>query len=307
MAINDYIYVLIVSLIICTPPPAPEPIYEPYVYPATLVKNVNDSSSFKNLEDAPEQYVDKAKVVTNYLENGREEIHELSVTSKNLGENSHYNKYQFNINIINGQTLTLKSNSCHKLKASGEEGSDDDRDKCIPSFNTTDSQYIFKYNYELYKDEFIIINFTYEIKKNTQSVLYRKESASIVRYPGAECDYKFIFPMKYKDLGLQNNILNKESQNIYYYRKNCPNEQISDVIRFSPLEKDWKADVSYYLESTEILNDAYIKIPRYYKGGKIRNKNYKIMTYEKNELKESDLIIDEIFLKIELPKKIIKK
>ena len=209
MAINDYIYVLIVSLIICTPPPAPEPIYEPYVYPATLVKNVDESSSFKNLEEAPEQYVDKVKVLINFLETGREEIHELRVTSKNLAENSHYNKYEFGINIINEQTLTLKSNSCHKLKASGEEGSDDDKDKCIPSFSIIDNQYKFEYNYKLYKDEFIIIHFTYEIIKNTQSILYKKETASIWRYPGGICDYKFVIPTKYKDLGLQNNLLNK--------------------------------------------------------------------------------------------------
>lgn len=51
----------------------------------------------------------------------------------------------------------------------------------------------------------------------------------------------------------------------------------------------WKAHVSLYLESTEILRDAYIKFPRYYKGGKIKNKNYKIITYENITLKESKI------------------
>lgn len=71
-----FFYIFSLSLIICTPPPLPEPIYEPYVYPATLVKNENESNSLKNLEESsPTQYVDKVNVVINYLEIGREEIH----------------------------------------------------------------------------------------------------------------------------------------------------------------------------------------------------------------------------------------
>ena len=40
MGFNNYISFFVFTLIICGPPPAPEPIYEAYVYGATLVKNV---------------------------------------------------------------------------------------------------------------------------------------------------------------------------------------------------------------------------------------------------------------------------
>ena len=124
-------------------------------------------------------------------------------------------------------------------------------------------------------------------------------------FSGGICDYKFIIPNNYKDLGLKYNIFKKESENIYYYKNDCPDVQINDIIRFAPIEKNWKANISLYLESTKIITYGKILFPRYYRGGKIRNKYYKIFTYDNIRLKESEIIDNEINLKAEftLPNK----
>ena len=299
-----FIYIFILSLIICTPPPpAPEPIYEPYVYPVTLVKNENESNSFKNLEDAS-QYFSKVNVVVNFLENGREEIHEFSLTTKNLGTNSYFPSMSYYMTLNQGESLTLETHTCYKLKSDGTVGTDENRDKCEASLNIENNKYTFAYKYKLYQDEFIIINQTYIIEKKTS--LYKQESTSIWKmFSGGICDYKFIIPNNYKDLGLKYNIFKKESENIYYYKNDCPDVQINDIIRFAPIEKNWKANISLYLESTKIITYGKILFPRYYRGGKIRNKYYKIFTYDNIRLKESEIIDNEINLKAEftLPNK----
>ena len=52
-----------------------------------------------------------------------------------------------------------------------------------------------------------------------------------------------------------------------------------------------------------MIKNLALTFPRFYKGGKIRNNNYRIIIYENKLLEKSDLIYDEIFLKAELPGK----
>ena len=62
------------------------------------------------------------------------------------------------------------------------------------------------------------------------------------------------------------------------------------------------------MESSEILQyDAFIKFIWYYIGGKIENKYYKIITYENIKLNETDLIVNDTFLRVNFPKKNNKK
>jgi hypothetical protein len=133
--------------------------------------------------------------------------------------------------------------------------------------------------------------------------LYRQESIFISKnYPEGNCDYKFIIPEKYKNLGLRDNTLTKESDYIYTYQENCPNEQINDVIRLAPKEGYWKGEMGVYLESsTPNSGIVTFTFPRFYRGGKNKNKNYYLITNEEKSLKESSLIEDQTFLKVELP------
>ena len=76
MRIDYYVYILILYLIKCTPPPVQEPFYEPIVYPDILVKNEKENSPLKILEESqPTQFLDIVNITVNFLENGREEIH----------------------------------------------------------------------------------------------------------------------------------------------------------------------------------------------------------------------------------------
>ena len=65
-----YLYLpFFISLIIYTPPPPNDPIYEPYIYPTTLVKNENES--YNSILEETMQYIDKVNVVINFRENKR--------------------------------------------------------------------------------------------------------------------------------------------------------------------------------------------------------------------------------------------
>ena len=78
-----YISILIISLIICSPPPKPEPTYEVFVQTSKPVQNINNTS-LKDLEEAsPSLYVEETTVVVNILENGKYEEHELKIATKN--------------------------------------------------------------------------------------------------------------------------------------------------------------------------------------------------------------------------------
>ena len=114
-----YISILIISLIICSPPPKPEPTYEVFVQTSKPVQNINNTS-LKDLEEAsPSMYVEETTVVVNILENGKNEEHELKLTTKNLQDNSYYQEYSFSLGALDEQTLELISNSCYKTLLSG--------------------------------------------------------------------------------------------------------------------------------------------------------------------------------------------
>ena len=72
----------------------------------------------------------------------------------------------------------------------------------------------------------------------------------------------------------------------------------------SPKKTYWKTDVNYSIPSTEPFSrNISLTFLRIYKGGKNRNKNYKLTTNEDVVLNDSELINDEVYLKTELPGK----
>ena len=301
MDLKFYILILLISTIICTPPPIPQPPYEVSVEEPIPEEIRQNSSNFKNLQESnpPQQFVNSTNVEVKILENGVLEEHEVNVTTKNL-ESGFYSKYSFSIILPEGKSLELQSNECHKLKLSG---TNTDKDECIVCPIEKDNNiYRFSYNYTLYKEEFMIINYKILITSQNPEILYRQETISVSKiYSGGFCDYKFILPDNYINLGLKDNNFTKESDKIYFYKGECPSEQINDVARLAPKESYWKADYSNFLETQQPhSNKITFKCPRMYKGGKNHNKNYKITTHENEVLKESELIKDEVFLNVEV-------
>jgi len=285
-----YISILIISLISCSPPPKPEPTYEVFVQTSKPVQNINNTS-LKDLEEAsPSLYVEETTVVVNILENGKNEEHELKLTTKNLQDNSYYQEYSFSLGALDEQTLELISNSCYKTLLSGVNSTQNS--ECTSSFDK--EKISITYNFKLYNNEYIIINYKYKIIKTSKEILYKQEAVSIPQmYSGGKCNYKFILPDGYINLGLVNNSFTKESDKIYSYINDCPNNSINEVIRFSPPESLWKADVGLSLEfSAPITGETIFKFLRYYIGGKNTNKSYILVSNDNNPLEPT--IEDEI-------------
>ena len=298
---NIFIILFIISSIISTPPPIPAPTYETFVIHSPIQRlNTDESPRFKRLSDS-KQFVENNKVTITILDDGVSEEHELKVSTKNLPDGSSYRYYSEGVNLPEGETLTLDSQECHRFKNTGEEVAGEG--ECISNLITDGNSYKFTFNYTLKNDEYIKINYKYHTTRTTPDILYRQESIFISKYYSeGYCDYKFIIPEKYKNLGLRDNKLTKESDYIYIYKENCPNEQINDVIRLAPKEGYWKGEMGLYIESsTPNSGKVTLIFPRFYRGGKNKNKNYYLITNEEKSLKESYLIEDQTFLKVVLP------
>ena len=70
----------------------------------------------------------------------------------------------------------------------------------------------------------------------------------------------------------------------------------------SPRVSHWKVDMNHTLTNTEPLNrDITLTILRMYKGGKLRNKNYNLTTYEGVELNDSAIITEIYKQDVKLP------
>ena len=78
-------------------------------------------------------------------------------------------------------------------------------------------------------------------------------------------------------MGLEENILKKESDSIYTYYGQCPSDSLSELIRYAPQKGFWKADMEIYLKYPQTFsNNVTFEFPRYYRGGKLNNTFYKI-------------------------------
>ena len=294
-----YISILIISLIICSPPPKPEPTYEIFVQTQKPVNYINDSSLKDLEENSASQIVEEMNVVVNILENGKYEEHELKIGTKNLPDEEFYREYKFYLILLEGQEFEIISNSCYKTLLSGANSTENN--KCTFSLVEQINKITFIYNYKLFKDEYIIINYKFKIIKVTKEILFKQELVSIQKSDsGGKCNYKFILPDGYINLGLVNNSFTKESEKIYSYINDCPSNNIYEVIRFSPPESLWKADIDLSLElSIPITGETTFKFPRYYIGGKNTNENYKLISNDNKPLEES--IDNEISFKVNIP------
>ena len=282
--------------IICTPPPNPLPTYKIFSFEPILkseIVSINVSSILRRLSKA-NQFVEHNKVTMEFIDDGVYEEHELKISTKDLPDGNYFTSYTTRLIFPEGQTLNLISNTCQKFKITREEAKDTECNSEMTQYNTN---YFFMYEYNLSNDEYIIIKFSFNITKTTKQILYRKEYIGVPEiYPDGFCNYTFIIPEKYKNLGLKYGLFQKKSNNIYSYEDNCPNEKISDIIRFTSKISYWKADVNFNLDCS-ISNYISFSFPRFFRGGKIRNKNYKI-TFDNEIIKESNLIRDQTFLHV---------
>ena len=297
MKFRIYLLFYILSFIRSSEPPKREQPIIAYAETPILVTQNNNSLSLKILEES-KQIVEKTNAIITIMKD--EVIHEQEIylTTKNLQESSYYTDYSFNLYLPNEKSLELISNECYKLTEKGNR-----ENSCTPSFRQDGNNYYFEYKYKLFKKEYIIVKYKYKVTKSNKDKLYKKEMISIYGlYREALCNIKVILPDRYKSLGFENNKFKKESEKVYVYNDICPNSQLNDEIRLTLDESFWSAHYAIYLtSSSKIKGKAKFTFPRYYRGGKIINKNYDLETLEKNKLNENDLINDETNLKVEVP------
>lgn len=200
--IDSYILILILGFSLCSSPPKIEPMKQIDSQTPNIVKE-KTFSSFKRL-DAPSLEMTNSKVIMNFYDDYKTIDHEIILTPKNLADYSYYPSWSFNIDS-NG--ATIEENTC-QIKTNGEL-SDKECTKSV-SENEGSKSFNFKYEFLLYNNDQAIIKYRIKYVASTRQILYHQEAIVIPLIIGATfCDYKFIIPDEYTNLGLANNMLQK--------------------------------------------------------------------------------------------------
>lgn len=297
---------LLITLIKNTSPPEPEEPYKIIPEPA-IMKSINNmallSESFlskKRLQEVnADTIIEKSIVLVKFLEDNKiEEHHQIIFRAENLPSGKYYSSKNFIISLNEGQKLENIQTYCEKMEKSEDNS---DNNFCEASISMLEDFYIFLYKFKLFNYEHIVINYSYNITKSTPEILYRQESVMIPDYTKAFCNYTFIIPEGYANLGLQDNILTKSSENTFIYYDYCPSYAKTDIIRFTPKKSKWKATIGIFSELQESFsNDVTITIPKYYQGGKISESYYRIFSLENEFYRKSDITLNDLYYNIKL-------
>lgn len=104
-------------------------------------------------------------------------------------------------------------------------------------------------------------------KTTNEEILYKNEWVNIPFINDFSfCNYTYILFERLVSLGLDNNILKKESDNIYTYYGEPPSIDASDLIRYTPQKGYWKADKEIYLKYPQNFSYVvYFLYSRYYR------------------------------------------
>ena len=267
----------------------------------TLINKESKIPSFKRLEGETSSIKISDSIATISFQEEYQTIeHQLNLIPENLQSGYYFSSYGFKINSTGIYDI---SNLCELTTS---RTSDND---CTETHNIVNGYVEFKYTFLLFKDESLTLKYSYKQSKNTIQKLYITEGIVIPLISGSlNCNYKFKIPEGYINLGLQENLLTKESDNIYIYNKECPTDSIFDVIRYSPETISWKADMEFYLEkSDKFTNEVGFIFPRYYRGGKLQNTYYRIFSTEGQSYKEENQIYEDEKLNIKVPAENKKK
>ena len=288
----------------CTSPPQPEPALKLIPEPAIMVNPHNNdlsSSSLKKLEaNSADTIIENSTVIIKFLEDNKiEEHHQIIFRAENLPSGNFYSSKNFIISLNEGQDLENINNICEKMEKNEDNP---DNNNCEVTITKYDDFYMFLYRFKLYNNEHIIINYSYNITKSIPEILYRQETVIIPDYNKGFCDYTFIIPEGYVSLGLQDDtILTNKSNEIFSYYGNCPSYSKEEIIRFTPKESFWKANIGIYSElSGGFTNNVNILFPRYYQGGKLNLSYYRLFPYENNTFKKNDILLEDLYYNVTL-------
>ena len=285
-----FLLFIIFSLVFCAQPPSIEKMKQIIPDTVSIVKkdkNANLGHARKRLELASTK-IENSKLTVNFDADYRTIEHQMTIVAENLQEGYYLTGWSFS---TENDGIELISNNCEIQDKSTSKTTNKD---CKASQTIDGNRIKFSYKFEMYNTEQLILTYKYKQTPKKKQILYKTQPIVIPLFSGSSnCDYKYIIPDGYVNLGLENNILKKESDKIYTFKGECPSEESNDVIRFSPEESSWDAEEKINLKSTEkFSSDIKMSFPRYYKGGKLKNDNYKI-TDTNNGIYEENKIIDK--------------
>ena len=267
------IFFLIILLSGCAPPPIVNQQGIKVKESTPLIKEITNGH-FKKLESPgndPTLQKQNSSLIINFYGDYQIDEQELIVVPVNFSEGMTISYTRFGWSISpDGINLDDISNSCEMINANTGEVSTEKI--CKYSFALADDKkwIDFRYNFSISSAEILKINYKFKREKVSKQILYITEFVSIPFLKGYSfCNYTYTIPEEgYKNLGLENNNLEKKSNNTYAYYGLCPSREINDTIRFAPEQSLWKADNELILEhNSNFTNNVEFFFPRYYRGG----------------------------------------
>ena len=287
----------------CSAPPPPKPIEITIIESPPVIKKENNFliKSFKKLDsDSAKQVKQNSTSVVKFYKDYKIEEHEMIFIPQNLPNGKIFAFWGFSMDS-SGINLDEIINSCQIIDNNGVATKDINCNASI-SFNSEDSRIELSYNYSLHNTETLKIYLKYK-RELDKEILYKTENVLFPLISGFSfCNYTYILPEGYKSLGLTQNILIKESDNIYTYYGNCPQQTIYDTIKFCPEKTYWKAEAITFLNNPQKFKyDATFLFPRYYRGGKLKNTFYKITSSKNETYEEENVIYDDVKYKVVVP------
>ena len=288
--------VLTQFLVKCAPPPTPQPLEQ--IVPDTpkiLTKGKRHNLLFKRLESSDSTLViENSTVTVRFYSDYKTIEHQLIIIPHNLSNYYYIKGWSFSTNT-NGIILDDIYNTCEMIE---ETNGKTTQKYCEASQTIDNGKITFSYNANITNKDRLIVNYKYT--KTTEEILYKMETILIPLVKGSSfCNYKYIIPDGFINLGLLNNLLTKESNTLYSYLGQCPTETLIDIIRYSPETVLWEADMKLNLKySPKFTNNVNFIFPRYYTGGKLIKKYFIINSIENEEYNEDDIIYENTKYKI---------
>ena len=296
--LSFFIFASIISFMICALVKTPNQLHQIKEMPSILKSENEDTLlSLENL-DEPKAKLSKINSTATFTfhEDYKVIEHQLVLIPENLPENIYFTGWKFT--LFNNNLLYDISISCEiRNKLSKKE--------CNAICENENNNIIFYFIGEIFKDDILIVNYKYK-EKFFQDLLLIMEEVSIPLFKDSIfCNYKFILPDDYVNLGLKNDILTKQFDKTYIYYGQCPSEIQKEVIRYSPEKVKLEANIELLLEKSFLFNDiideAFLTFPRYYIGGKIKNDFYEIKSLDNEIYQEKKYIYEDTKYQFTIP------
>ena len=196
----------ILTLIICAPPPTPKKMHQVVAETSKLSqKNKNyHLSSKKRLDSDPTLSKENSTVNIDFYEDYTTMENKLILVPQNLPSNRCFSYWTFSLDV-DGSTF-------YSISASCEIESKSSKKECKATYSLDSENLSFKYEGNICDGDNLIVNYKYNQKEDTKEILFKNKYVSIPLIKETFfCDYKITIPKGYINLGLENNLLTKES------------------------------------------------------------------------------------------------